>query len=283
MIVGLISLFVADHQLGESASLLFLFCLGLTIRSGWEMCRLLTVRQIKPQFLVVGIGCIGLIVAAWWPHLPAVEVSLSSIELLGLTMSLALLMVLTTEAVRFRGPGGSMETCGANLFAIAYAGLLLAITVQLRWMAGAEAGYFLMGSLVVATKVGDIGGYTVGRLFGKRKMSPYLSPGKTWAGFAGAIGGAMLGSVLWLGFGIHLFETVSVAPPLWAMLVYGGVMGVAGLTGDLCESLIKRDVGQKDSAPLMPGFGGLLDVLDSILFAGPVACLLWHWLPLQTW
>jgi phosphatidate cytidylyltransferase len=63
---------------------------------------------------------------------------------------------------------------------------------------------------------------------------------------------------------------------------YGLIIGLVGLVGDLCESLIKRDVGRKDSAALMPGFGGLLDLLDSILYAGPVAYVLWRTLPLAT-
>jgi phosphatidate cytidylyltransferase len=65
-------------------------------------------------------------------------------------------------------------------------------------------------------------------------------------------------------------------------VLYGIIMGLVGLIGDLCESLIKRDVGQKDSAPLFPGFGGLLDLLDSVIYAGPVAYLLWLTLPLAS-
>ena len=68
----------------------------------------------------------------------------------------------------------------------------------------------------------------------------------------------------------------------WAIL-YGVAVGIVGLTGDLCESLIKRDVERKDSAALLPGFGGLLDLLDSVLYAGPVAYVLWLVLPLRTW
>ena len=65
--------------------------------------------------------------------------------------------------------------------------------------------------------------------------------------------------------------------------MYGSILGLVGLIGDLCESLIKRDCEKKDAAELMPGFGGLLDLLDSVLFAGPVALLLWWILPLKTW
>jgi phosphatidate cytidylyltransferase len=117
-------------------------------------------------------------------------------------------------------------------------------------------------------------------LFGKRKMIPRLSPGKTWMGFWGALLGAALGATLWLTFAPGLFgETVKPAPLGWAIL-YGVILGLVGLVGDLCESLIKRDVSQKDSAPLFPGFGGLLDLLDSVLYAGPVAYVLWLVLPL---
>ncbi len=167
-----------------------------------------------------------------------------------------------------------------EILGVCYLGLLLAVTAQLRWVAGAQAGYYVLGSLVIAAKSGDIGAYTLGRLFGKRKMIPRLSPGKTWMGFWGALGGAALGAWAWLSFAAPLFgESVKPPPAGWA-LFYGVILGLVGLVGDLCESLIKRDAGQKDSAALFPGFGGLLDLLDSVLYAGPVAYVLWLLLPL---
>ena len=140
-----------------------------------------------------------------------------------------------------------------------------------------------MGSLVISAKCGDIGAYTLGRLFGKKKMMPRLSPGKTWAGAWGAILGAGFGAIIWLQLATPQFDSSWVAPRWYWSIAFGVVIGVAGLLGDLCESLIKRDVGQKDSAALLPGFGGLLDLLDSILFAGPVAYVLWQVMPLKTW
>ena len=118
--------------------------------------------------------------------------------------------------------------------------------------------------------------FTLGRLFGKRKMSPHLSPGKTWMGAVGAVLGGVLGAVIWLRFASPYFD-LTWKPNWWiAAIVYGAIMGIVGLFGDLAESLIKRDVGVKDSAVLMPGFGGVLDLLDSILFAGPIAVILWQ-------
>ncbi|HEY4262892.1 MAG TPA: phosphatidate cytidylyltransferase, partial [Schlesneria sp.] len=92
--------------------------------------------------------------------------------------------------------------------------------------------------------------------------------------------------VLWLYFATPLFAPKGEhwTPPDWlSSSVYGLILGVTGLIGDLSESLIKRDVGKKDSARLLPGFGGLLDLIDSVLYAGPVAYVLWKALPLVTW
>jgi len=114
-------------------------------------------------------------------------------------------------------------------------------------------------------------------------MTPLLSPGKTWMGALGAVLGAALASWAWFCSAPALFNPFWVPCPSAAALLFGAVIGVVGLIGDLCESLIKRDVGQKDSATLLPGFGGVLDLLDSVLYAGPVAYILWQILPLVTW
>jgi phosphatidate cytidylyltransferase len=110
-------------------------------------------------------------------------------------------------------------------------------------------------------------------------MSPFISPGKTIAGGVAAIVGGMLGGWLWLRYSIPAL-TGHTAGPTWALMIYGGLIAAAGLLGDLAESLIKRDVGQKDAPALFPGFGGLLDIVDSVLFCGPLALLLWNLLPL---
>ena len=180
-----------------------------------------------------------------------------------------------------------METLGAELLIVSYIGVLLGVVAQLRWVAGADAGYLVMGSLLVVTKGGDIGAYFFGRLFGKRKMVPHLSPGKTWAGAVGALIGSAVSAVVWLQYATPQFtprDSVKWIPPEWYYSAcYGAILGVTGLIGDLCESLIKRDVGKKDSARLLPGFGGLLDLMDSVIYAGPVAYVLWKALPLVTW
>ena len=171
-----------------------------------------------------------------------------------------------------------METLSAELLIVSYIGVLLALTVQLRWQGFATQGYFALGALVVATKIGDVGAYTFGRLIGGAKMCPRLSPGKTWAGGVGHLLTAGLSSAAWL---CWIGHQISNGWPIWsfaAAMVFGVVVGAAGLFGDLAESLIKRDVGVKDAPVLLPGFGGLLDLMDSLLLAGPVALGMWIWL-----
>ncbi|GIJ30342.1 hypothetical protein Vqi01_55040 [Micromonospora qiuiae] len=119
---------------------------------------------------------------------------------------------------------------------------------------------------LAAVVLSDTGGYAAGANFGKHPMAPAISPKKSWEGFAGSVGAAALGSalLLWL-----LFD---VAP--WWGAVFGLAIAVAAVLGDLAESMIKRDLGVKDMSNLLPGHGGLMDRLDSILFAVPTAYLL---------
>lgn len=286
LIPAFVGLCVLDHKLGASALLLLALCALLVIRSVLELVLMLRHVDLQPSLPLTTFLALGVVGAGWVTHLsgnsPA-ESSLLAFGPLALAFTGSVLLLFLKGAISFRQPGQSMQTLGSELLVVSYVGLLLAVTSQLRWVAGASAGYLVLGSLVVAAKCGDIGAYSLGRLFGKRKMAPHLSPGKTWAGFVGALLGAGGGALLWLQLATPLFNSEWAAPEWQWCLLYGVVIGLVGLIGDLCESLIKRDVGQKDSATLMPGFGGLLDLLDSILYAGPVAYLLWLVLPLQTW
>lgn len=285
LIPVLIGIFLLDHRAGASAPYLLGLCLLLTIRSAWEFAELVRVRLFEPSFPSLAFGAGWIVLSAWVGHAAFLPLSTDahpavSLAAVSISFSLVLLLLFLRSAMKYFEPGKSMETLGVEVLGVSYIGVLLAVTTQLRWVAGAEKGYYVLGSLVIAVKCGDIGAYTLGRLFGKRKMVPRLSPGKTWMGFWGALLGAGLGASLWLRYAPSLFgETVQPAPWHWAIL-YGVILGLVGLVGDLCESLIKRDVGKKDAANLFPGFGGLLDLLDSILYAGPVAYLLWLILPL---
>jgi phosphatidate cytidylyltransferase len=152
-----------------------------------------------------------------------------------------------------------------------YVGVLMSFVVQLRNLFPDERGLYALVSLITVVKLSDIGAYTVGRLIGKHKMAPTLSPGKTWEGAAGGVLFSCVGSYLifcaWLNTGMVFHD--------WGWFPFGIAMAVSGMVGDLAESLLKRDAGRKDSSTWMPGFGGVMDLLDSILLAAPVAYLFW--------
>lgn len=288
LIAALIGILALDSQAGPLAPYLAGLAVLLGVRSAWELVHLLRARSFEPALWLVAACSVAIITANWvpriWPAASAVSANaFGRVADLGpamLVYSLSVMLVFFFGAVRYRGPGRSMETIGAELLILSYVGVFLSLTAQLRWVGGDGLGYLPLGSLIVATKCGDTFAYTFGRLFGKRKLVPRLSPGKTWAGAWGALAGAAAGSWLWFHWGTPWLAPGHTAGDWpWAVL-YGVVIGLLGLIGDLCESLIKRDVGQKDAAALLPGFGGLLDLLDSILFAAPAAYLLWLVLPL---
>ena len=199
-----------------------------------------------------------------------------SIERLGwplVAFTVAVLFALMGEMARYRRPGGVIANVGLAVFAIAYVGLLLSFALQLRAVS-AEGGMIAVAALVIVVKAGDTGAYIVGHLIGRHKMAPHLSPGKT---IEGGVGG-MLAACGGAWFALHVLPGrmhVSLPQPEWGWLVFGVAVGAAGMVGDLAESMFKRDMGAKDSSHWLPGFGGFLDLLDSILFAAPVAYLCW--------
>lgn len=286
LIPALLGMFWIDAWQGPRAAILLMFCALLSMRCSFEVTQLLSVRSMRPSFGLTAICSLVIILAGWLHTLfdfpPGQTRLLASLGFICSALILSFAFVFVRECTRFREPGTSMESLGAGWMAVMYSGGLLAVASQFRWYPSAQLGYFAIGSMIIAVKSGDTMAYTFGRLWGRRKMSPALSPGKTWMGAVGAVVGSVVGASLWLKFGASLFEAAPVIASWPAVLIYGATMGVIGLVGDLCESLIKRDVQQKDSAALMPGFGGLLDLLDSILFAAPFALAFWALWPPAT-
>jgi phosphatidate cytidylyltransferase len=198
-------------------------------------------------------------------------------------LAAGLMLVFVVEMRRYERPGGATVNVAAAVFAMVYVGLLMSFLVQLRLIWGLGA---LVSPLVVV-KMGDTGAYTVGRLIGRSKMAPGLSPRKTIEGAVGALVFACLGA--WATFRwLPTFDALqwllptglgdsaeAAAAPRLGWVLFGLLVGVAGILGDLAESLIKRDVELKDSGDLVPGFGGVLDMLDSALLAAPVAYACW--------
>jgi phosphatidate cytidylyltransferase len=201
---------------------------------------------------------------------------------LGAGLVAGLLLNLVCEMRRYTTPGETITNLAAASFSVLYVGGLLGCLIQLRLLpvAGdvARGGLLAMLSMVIVVKATDIGAYAAGRLFGKHRMAPLLSPGKTWEGAVGGLALGLAGALWALG---PLATWLGVAPGpsglrwLAGALSYGLLVSVAGIVGDLAESLLKRDAGVKDSSTWLPGFGGVLDLLDSLLVAAPVAYACW--------
>jgi phosphatidate cytidylyltransferase len=177
-----------------------------------------------------------------------------------------LLLTFLTEMVSFQGPSHSVMRIALTVWLVAYVGLLPSFLVQLRWLdGGGRRGAAALALTIFVPKCCDIGAYFTGRLLGRHRMTPVLSPNKTWEGAAGGLTAAVL-----VAFGLDTLVPV-IPGGIPGVIGLGLALGVAGIVGDLAESLIKRDCRQKDASQVVPGFGGVLDVVDAILFAAPVA------------
>ena len=182
----------------------------------------------------------------------------------------AMVAAFLLEMYRYRQPGGVVARLGATVLSVAYLGLLPCFFVQIRFIDSLYTGSLLAVTIIVP-KCNDVAAFFTGTFIGRTKMTPLLSPKKTWEGLAGGMIGGTLVAVI-----------VSLCAPIfrngWVeAIAFGLVMGVAGVLGDLAESLIKRDCQTKDASKQIPGFGGLLDVIDSVLFAAPIAFVWFSW------
>ncbi|BAK34519.1 phosphatidate cytidylyltransferase [Microlunatus phosphovorus NM-1] len=181
---------------------------------------------------------------------------------------LAALALTVLAALIWRIPGGSkgyVNDAAASLFVIAYVPMLGSFAAL---MLAGEHGVARMVTYMLVVVMGDTGGYVLGVLFGKHPMAPRISPKKSWEGFAGSMLFGIVSGILMLVFALH--------QPWWVGLILGVCLVGVGVMGDLIESLIKRDLGIKDMSSILPGHGGVMDRLDSLLVAAPVAWLIMY-------
>lgn len=206
------------------------------------------------------------------PPMPEGRIDLSALVLCLAPALLLLLGVLRRRTER------AMETFALSYAGFWYVAVLLSFLVRLafEWKVYENwhtnyTGRLMLLLFVVLVKSGDIGGYAFGRLFGRHRLIPAISPGKTWEGLAGCYVLSLLcGLGMWYVFHAHFREAFGETRfPLVHAIVLPLLLTTTGLFGDLAESLIKRSVGVKDSSTRFPGMGGILDILDSLLFSAP--------------
>lgn len=166
---------------------------------------------------------------------------------------------------------------GRAFLIFVYLTMLFGLLIPHRWLGGDNAlGLFSILALLLTVKLADAMAFFVGKAFGSLKLAPHLSPKKTVEGAIGSLIGGFIG--VGIAFSLvapHIFQLELKKSVNW-MLLYSIAIVASGIFGDLAESLLKRDADKKDSSSWLPGLGGLLDVLDSLIFAAPISYLLWN-------
>lgn len=266
------SVLVVDGYLAPWYPCLFACLIGAGILAGGELVRLFP-DAIRPSRALVLTGILLCLASNWYSTVRC-ELGLERISMwpsLVVVYVSVLFAAFLLEMYRYGGePGTVVPRIGATLLAVSYLGVLPGFFAQIRFLPSDYTGLLLAVTILVP-KCNDIAAFFTGTFLGRTKMTPLLSPKKTWEGFTGGVIGGMLAAVI-----VALSAPIFPGGALEAA-AFGFVLGIAGVLGDLAESLLKRDCRTKDASSSIPGFGGLLDVIDSVLFAAPVAFLWFSW------
>jgi len=231
-----------------------LFILAVLLLAAYEYARLFTHAGFHPSLAILLVGVLLFTLQRWF----------LDGQYLGVLLSILLFLTVVTALIQYeRGDDKAAVSFALTLSGVLYLGWVGSFLITLRALPDG-LGWTL--TALPATWLADCGAYYIGRWLGKRKLSPRLSPGKTWAGIAGALlWGTVSGLLL-----VLLWRTVGFLPagtPLWQGAVMGLALAILTPIGDLFVSLFKRTAGVKDTGNLIPGHGGILDRIDTWVWA----------------
>ena len=287
MVAGLVVALWIDEWFAPWYPFWLLICAAVMIAASRELVNLLASTTMRPSANSVFGGVLALLIANWVPHV-AIDVEVrdgltalnydparpqAALSFILLSFVAVVMVSFVVQSLQFQKPGRATPRIAGTLFVLGYVGLLGSFIIQMRWFEGTHEGLVALLFLVSAAKGADTGAYTVGRLAGRHKLWPALSPHKTIEGAIGGLIFAVAASLIVAAISRYALEL----PVLnWSKAaLFGLIIGVVAQIGDLMESMIKRDCERKDASDAVPGFGGILDVADSLLFAGPVAFVFW--------
>ncbi len=226
----------------------------------YQMARARGYNPVAPVGIAVSVGiCLALAMN---------DLVLAMTLLVGGTMAVSAL------DIRRNDPSGSIENIGASLVGIVYVGFLLSHAILLRNIGQDGLGIFCIFLALAGCMLCDTGAYFIGRAYGKGKLIPNISPGKT---DQGTIGGIVSGTAAICFITLIGGMFVDVPFGLGGAAILGVLISVGGVVGDLIESMFKRDAGVKDSGKIIPGHGGFMDRLDSLLWALPITYYFTIW------
>lgn len=236
----------------------------------WEYAKLANSKGVQPAvYLMMGVGVcevIAFFIAHKWIHSPELPVFVvaAGVGLFFLN--------------RFRRSDDALLNVAVEFFGVAYIAVPLSYMLAILYPIASftvEDGRWWFFYLIFVTKITDIGAYFVGRGWGKHRLAPVLSPHKTVEGAIGGLVCTVVLSLLMVYLG-KMFPGISFPLKYFDALVLGFLIGIFGQIGDLAESLLKRDAAVKDSSTL-PGLGGILDMIDSLIFTAPIVYFYLRW------
>lgn len=266
--IVLAAIFVPNPIISNSAFLMImLFLAGSGLWEFYDMARRIGLVCFKGWGIFGGL----LLMCATFLYLSGVlSVELRPAEANDFETGFLILFVLGLCIRQFvsRSNTKGILAIAVTLWGLMYVPWLLNFIQKINFYPGFEGRYYVLYFILV-TKFSDLGAYVTGSLFGKHKMIPRISPGKTWEGFVGAV---IISTAVSLAYakiaGPHLRGMTTIHA-----IVLGIVLSTAAVVGDLIESIFKREAGLKDSGKLFPGIGGILDLMDSLLFNAPLMYL----------
>ncbi|HJT82304.1 MAG TPA: phosphatidate cytidylyltransferase, partial [Chthoniobacterales bacterium] len=235
----------------------------------WEFYRMLDHRGL-PNFKVTGLICAAVMLGGsfyYFSHMGPAR----SYDFEVAVMLFFLLTMFARQMFASLREDAPLQTMAYTLFGLLYVTWLFNFMTKIIYVvpraeSGLLSGQFYCLYLIAVTKFSDMGAYLTGMMFGRHLLVPHISPKKTWEGLIGALALSMLASV-------GLFRLMPgnlIGLTLTHAIILGLLLGAAAVIGDLAESIVKRSTGVKDSGGLLPGIGGALDLIDSLLFTGPL-------------
>ena len=227
---------------------LLVVCISVAV---WELVRAVGRAEARPPLVPLLAGVVAMDLLAWYRGAGALAVAFLLTALGCLVWRLA------------EGPVGYLRDTSTAVFVAMYVPFLAGFAVLLTVP---DDGALRVVTFIATVVCSDVGGYAAGVVFGRHPMAPTVSPAKSWEGFAGSAVACLAGGVVFL--------TVFFDADWWHGALFGLALAVTATLGDLGESMIKRDLGIKDMGSILPGHGGLMDRLDSLLPAAAVSWLL---------